>query len=347
MSLLFNTITASPSGGGVRSFNDSNNCTKAGSNIIAGNSGYDLSADVTTRRYLSLGHNLIGVAGTNVDFSQEFNQTGDQVNVADPKLGPLADNTLPGTGGSPTQTLALLPDSPAIDAGDNGTCAAAPVNNMDQRGNPRPVDSDANGSAICDIGAFEYQRTITTTTLRSQKKYDGWILESGEYTKKGGNKNATGKILQVGDDAGDKQYRTILSFGTTAIPDNAIITKVFLKVKRQGVAGTNPMKTHNGLVVDIKKNKFYTMPALQIQDFQAKANKVKAGRFPNKLYSGWYRSALYKGPYPFINVKGGTQLRLRFLLDDNNDNDTDILKLYSGNSIKTNRPKLIVAYYVP
>jgi CSLREA domain-containing protein len=59
-------------------------------------------------------------------------------------LGPLASN------GGPTQTHALLPGSPAIDA-LAGNC---PVS-TDQRGSPRPRDGDGNGSAVCDSGAFE------------------------------------------------------------------------------------------------------------------------------------------------------------------------------------------------
>jgi len=183
--------------------------------------------------------------------------------------------------------------------------------------------------------------------LKSQRKFDGWIRESGEFTRKGGSKNNLGKVLLVGDDLADRQYRAILSFGTAGIPDNAVITKVILKVKRAGVVGTNPMKTHNGLVVDIKKGKFYTLPALQVNDFQAKAGMNKAGKFSTTLYSGWYRSVLYTGAYDYINLKGRTQLRLRFLLDDDNDNYADILKLFSGNAIKANRPQLIVKYYVP
>ncbi len=69
----------------------------------------------------------------------------------DPKLAPLASN------GGPTQTMALLSVSPAIDAGNNTVCAAPPVNNLDQRGLSRPIDGNFDATATCDIGAYEYQ----------------------------------------------------------------------------------------------------------------------------------------------------------------------------------------------
>ena len=59
---------------------------------------------------------------------------------SDPALGPLQDN------GGFTQTMAPLPGSPAIDAGNNATCAAT-----DQRGVSRPQGSQ------CDSGAYEYE----------------------------------------------------------------------------------------------------------------------------------------------------------------------------------------------
>ena len=50
----------------------------------------------------------------------------------------------------PNGTFALLDGSPAIDTGDNSTCLA-----IDQRGKPRPIDGNNDGSVICDIGAVE------------------------------------------------------------------------------------------------------------------------------------------------------------------------------------------------
>ena len=73
----------------------------------------------------------------------------------DPSLDPLANN------GGPTQTFALLANSPAIDAGDDTTCAAFPVSNLDQRGIARP-----NGGH-CDIGAYEYVDTTPPTVAFS------------------------------------------------------------------------------------------------------------------------------------------------------------------------------------
>jgi predicted outer membrane repeat protein len=84
--------------------------------------------------------NLIGTGGSGglVD-----NVNGNLVGVANPGLaGGLADN------GGPTQTIALLADSPAIDAGSDNILGIT-VPTVDQRGVARP-------SGRIDIGAYQY-----------------------------------------------------------------------------------------------------------------------------------------------------------------------------------------------
>jgi hypothetical protein len=101
--------------------------------IIAGQtSGPDCQA-VSGGVINSNGHNISS------DATCGFTGTGDQQNVsaASLKLGPLANN------GGPTWTHALLPGSPAIDAGDTTLTT-------DQRGIARPQ------GAVDDIGAYEF-----------------------------------------------------------------------------------------------------------------------------------------------------------------------------------------------
>jgi hypothetical protein len=108
-----------------------------GANPGAFTAGPNIDGTVTSN-----GHNLLGVATEAIGFSGPGDQTG-----ANPMLAALANN------GGPTETMALTPGSPAIDA---GVAAGATT---DQRGMPRTVDDggvpNTGGSDGTDIGAFE------------------------------------------------------------------------------------------------------------------------------------------------------------------------------------------------
>jgi len=132
------------------------NLTEVGNTIIAGNvspggAGNDVTAEAASGTLVSLGGNLIGIDNT----SGIFTQPGDQTNVTNPGLAPLANN------GGPTRTHALLVTSSAVNGGqpgnvppdasdldgDGNITEAIPV---DQRGLPR-----ISGGTV-DIGAFEF-----------------------------------------------------------------------------------------------------------------------------------------------------------------------------------------------
>src|SRR5690606_11477538 len=214
-------------------------------------------------------------------------------------------------------------------------------------------DPELTSAGEADVFIVKLEKVVIPTalkkTFRSTAAQDGWILESTETSNKGGTLNRNATTLQLGDDAARQQYLSILSFNTSSIPDNAVITKVTLKVKQQGITGGgNPVNMFQGFMVDIKRGSFGA-PALVVSDFQAKAQKT-LGPIKKAAPNGWYVLNLTPGKN-FVNKlasgNGLTQIRLRFKLDDNNNGKANFLKLFSGNAPAANRPQLIVEYYVP
>lgn len=106
----------------------------------------------------------VGSQGHNVVEDSSCGPTATDRPATDPGIAVLAAN------GGPTQTHGLVGGSPAIDLVGDGACPVAD----DQRGVGRPIDGDANGSALCDAGAFEAGGPVTpspgttTTTRRGQ-----------------------------------------------------------------------------------------------------------------------------------------------------------------------------------
>jgi hypothetical protein len=212
-----------------------------------------------------------------------------------------------------------------------------------------------NGRALAQTAVTLEKNTIVipkfivnlSKAFKSLAALDGWVLESTETSDMGGTRNSAATTFYLGDDAANKQYRAILHFDTSSLPNTAVITSVTLKINAQGLVGTDPFITHGSLLVDIRKPFFGTNYLLENSDFQALASSSAVAAFNVTPVSNWYSAEVDSAGYPYINLTGATQFRLRFATDDNNNLIADYMTFYSGNAVLAMRPQLIVGYYVP
>lgn len=126
--------SATTTGGGIKVKVDST--LTLANTILSGNSGNHPDADVSDTDFSAYNSLL----GTSVSPSPSQNNVFNDT----PGLGALAYN------GGPTQTMALLPASDALNTGDNAKIPAGIT--FDQRGSNHPRISDGS----VDIGAFEH-----------------------------------------------------------------------------------------------------------------------------------------------------------------------------------------------
>ncbi|HHY56245.1 MAG TPA: cadherin-like domain-containing protein [Chloroflexi bacterium] len=148
----FTQNSAGYSGGGLSVLNGAltaANVTFVGNSAFMGGAVSNQSGQLVLRNAIvsdsQAGGNCAGAiinGGANLESSATCAFGAASSNI-DAMFAPLGDY------GGDTYTYALLPGSPAIDAGDAATCAASPVDRHDQRGVVRPQ------GAACDIGAFE------------------------------------------------------------------------------------------------------------------------------------------------------------------------------------------------
>lgn len=167
--------TATGNGGGIENPGNSvfvYNSTFSGNSAASGgavhndNGGY-FQLDNTILADSTSGGNCGGEAVTNDSHNLDtgttcgFGSDNGSKSNASPNLDGLQDH------GGATETMAPQMPGDAIDKGDNGVCAANPVNNVDQRGVARPIDGDGDSTATCDIGSVEVQSVSSTLVVNS------------------------------------------------------------------------------------------------------------------------------------------------------------------------------------
>jgi carboxypeptidase T len=206
-----------------------------------------------------------------------------------------------------------------------------------------------NGSSGDDSAAPQVVNTAPTqVTFTSVASQDGWVLEASETSDTGGSLNATASTtsaLRAGDDNQDRQYKTVVSFDTSSIPDGATILSATVRLRRGTVSGTNPFTTHGTCWADVQTGGFSGSTALETGDFQATATAVQAASLSNAPSNGsWSEGSLNAAGLAAINKTGTTQLRVYFNLDDNDDGGNDYIGYYSGEASSSRRPQLVVTY---
>ena len=134
------------------------------------------AAPVSIPAGFSAGFSLIERPGSVTPFGDP---SGSNLIGVDPQLAPLAAN------GGTTQTHALAPTSPAVDAAQAGPAVT------DQRGQPRTVDAAATNATLSDgtdIGAFELTDPAATgddpETAFKKKPKKKLKLKAGKKTAK-------------------------------------------------------------------------------------------------------------------------------------------------------------------
>jgi len=160
--VIFSGNKAVADGGGI--FNQSsdptlNNVTIAG-NYAANRGGgvYDMGSSSTITNSIlwgnlavTAGHQLYDDGGAPMIITFSDIQGSSVSGVGNIDVDPLFVTPVdPATAPTTTGDFHLQRGSPAIDSGDNGVCLS-----IDLDGNNRPIDGDLDGSAMCDMGAYE------------------------------------------------------------------------------------------------------------------------------------------------------------------------------------------------
>ncbi len=178
---------------------------------------------------------------------------------------------------------------------------------------------------------------------------DGYVRESSEDSGAGGFANSTGsgsRPIRVGDASGDRQYRSILSFDTSSIPDGAVLLAAGLRLRRGGLLGTDPFTTLGACTVDVMTGPFGGSAILAAGDFEAPATVPGSGELSAAAADlEWSEASLDAAGLAAIALDGLTQLRVAFEIDDDDNGAYDYVGYFSGESDDADsRPQLVVTW---
>ena len=222
-----------------------------------------------------------------------------------------------------------------------------------------------NGSGTDYLGFYsgdsptitKQPRLVISYTTRTPTFYSIGSEDGIVWDENGGGVGVDGRTdkglddeneaLRLGDYVGPYGYRTILSFDTNSLPDDAVIVSARLEMTRGTKVGTDPFGwMGNSCDIDID-NPFSNSFDLENSDWEDAATATNVASF---LADPGADQPMVSQDFDtnglqHINKTGKTQLRVYFTTSDNGGG-SDYLGFYAGEyeEIQQKRPKLIISY---
>ncbi len=291
---------------------------------------------------------------------------GVQIGGGPGNTAPVVTITAPANGTSVAQGTSVTFSGTANDAEDGAIAASltwtSSINGIFGSGASFSSSSLAVGThtitaAVTDSGGLPGSAAITltvtsgstTVTFYSVASQDGRIWESGETGNVGGGGNSTDNLttaLRIGDTNADEQYKSIISFDSSSLPDGATIQSATVRLVRGTISGGNPYTSHGPCVADIVTGGFGGSTAFAFSDWQAAATATNVATLSNPTVNGAASTGgLSAAGLAAINKTGTTQLRVYCTLGDDDDLLFDYIGFYPGETAtQANRPQLTVTY---
>ncbi|MBP7183921.1 MAG: T9SS type A sorting domain-containing protein [Saprospiraceae bacterium] len=173
-------------------------------------------------------------------------------------------------------------------------------------------------------------RGTPTTTFFSEGANDGYVYVYNNNSPQSVNTNG----IKIGDNGVDwltrnNEYYGILSFNTSALPDNATVTGASIYMIRSSEDDNPFLKGDRNPILDIKNGNFGSSAGLELADWNASASASNIGCFNGNADYDKYaiRIDLQNTALPQISKTAKTQFRIHF---DYADWSPELINFYDG-----------------
>ena len=174
---------------------------------------------------------------------------------------------------------------------------------------------------------------------------DFWVQECSGKRGERCLVNTDETSLMVGKGPGGKQYRSILAFDTSGLPEQATITSVKLKLKVTGITGFNLANDQNKLILDLCTSRSQEAARhLTMELSNGLTCIVNVGSFEKNTNDGWYTADLHQDAIHSFDLRGITRFRLRISNIEAMRTKRAYVLFDRGISDSSNGPVLLVRY---